>query len=319
MTTPTFPDRPPEAGAGRLAPAIQAIVGGDFSRSRLAAFSDLDRARASYLRHHWCEIPTTERHALLLALAELADESVEFTFGRVFRIALTDPDPIIRQLAIGDLWEDQGGDLPGIFVDMLRDDVSDDVRAAAADALSAAADAIIDGDPRGIDRETLIVLFDQIVHDPADSPIVRRRALGAIAAFGDDSRIAMAIRETLDEADQTLVAGAIYAMGRTAGARWIPDLIEFMHSEDAELRFEAARAAGLIGDADAVPELSQLVYDPDAEVRVAALEALGAIGGPAAIRVLREVERDDSFDEPDDVEEALDAALLTVDPLDRQS
>lgn len=319
MATPIFPDRQPESGAGRLAPAIQAIVGGDFSRSRLVAFSDLDRASASYLRQNWREIPTRERHALLLALAELADESVEFTFGRVFRIALTDPDPIIRQLAIRDLWEDQGSDLPGIFVDILRTDVSDDVRATAADALSAAADAIVDGDSRGIDRETLIVLFDQIVRNASDSPIVRRRALGAIAAFGDDLRIVTAIRQTLDEADQTLVAGAIYAMGRTASARWIPDLIEFMHSEDAELRFESARAAGLIGDADAVPELSQLVYDPDVEVRIAALDALGAIGGPAAIRVLREVESDESYDEPEDVEEALDAALLTVNPLDRQS
>ncbi len=319
MTTPTSPDRLPEAGAGRLAPTITAIVEGDFSRSRLAAFSDLDRARASYLRQHWHEIPTTERHALLLALAELADQSVEFTFDRVFRIALSDPDPVIRQLAIRDLWEDQGGDLPGIFVEILQNDVSADVRAAAADALSSAADALADGDSRGIDRETLIVLFDQIIHNASEPPIVRRRALGAVAVLGDDPRIAIAIRQTLDDADQTLVAGAIYAMGRTASARWIPDLIEFMHSEDAELRFEAARAAGFIGDADAVRELGELVYDQDAEVRAAALEALGAIGGPAAIRVLREAERDESYDDSEEIDDALDAALLTVNPLDRQS
>ncbi len=34
-----------------------------------------------------------------------------------------------------------------------------------------------------------------------------------------------------------------------------------MQSEDAELRFESARAAGLLADTDAVPELSELVYD----------------------------------------------------------
>ncbi|HET9661920.1 MAG TPA: HEAT repeat domain-containing protein [Thermomicrobiales bacterium] len=319
MTTPTSPDRLPDSGAGRLAPTIDAIVGGDFSRSRLAALSDLDRASVSALRQRWLEIPPTERHALLLALTELATESVEFNFNRVCRIALGDPDPVIRQLAIGDLWEDQGPDLPRLYIELLRNDPSDDVRAAAADALSPTTDAIAEGEPSDIDRNELIDLFSSIVEDPAESPLVRRRSLGAIAAFGDDPRIPKLIRLALDEDDQALVAGAIYAMGRTASERWIPELIDYLQSEDAELRFEAARASGFIGDEDVVRELADLVYDPDFEVRTAALEALGAIGGTAAIRVLRQVEEDEEFEESEIVDDALDAALLTVNPLERQS
>src|SRR3954471_17574056 len=125
MTTPTSPDRPPESEAGRLAPTIDAIVGGNFSRSRLAALSDLDRTRAETLRQRWLQIPGTERHALLLALAEIASESVEYNFDRVYRIALEDPDPVIRQLAVADLWEDEGRDLPRLFIDLLRNDPSD--------------------------------------------------------------------------------------------------------------------------------------------------------------------------------------------------
>jgi HEAT repeat protein len=68
-----------------------------------------------------------------------------------------------------------------------------------------------------------------------------------------------------------------------------------------------------------VPELAQLVYDPDAEVRAAALLALGAIGGAAAIRVLRQVEEDEEFEELAYVDDAIDAALLTVNPLERHS
>ncbi|MCO5221684.1 MAG: HEAT repeat domain-containing protein [Thermomicrobiales bacterium] len=319
MTTPTFPETLPSGESGPLAPTIAAIVGGDFSRSRLAALSDLDRERATYLRQHWLEIPSTERHALLLALAELSEESVEFNFNRVFRVALEDPDPVIRQLAIVDLWEDTGVDLPSIFVRMLRSDESDDVRAAAADALSAASDAIADGDAHLLDREDLIELFLELVEDPLESPLVRRRALGAVAAFAGDPRIPELIRLALDDDDQTVVAGAIYAMGRTSSARWVPELIEFMQSEDAELRFEAARASGLLGEADVVPELAELVYDPDSEVRSAALDALGSIGGPAAIRVLRQVEQDEDFDDTRLVDEALDAAFAAINPLERQS
>jgi HEAT repeat protein len=319
MTTPTSPDRLPEADAGRLAPTIDAIVGGDFSRSRLTLLSDLDRNRAAYLRQRWLEIPSIERHALMLAIAELADESLDFNFNRVYRIALGDPDPVIRQLAIGDLWEDEGKDLPPILVEMVRSDASDDVRAAAADALSPWADAIAAGESSVLDRKLLIDLFSEIVEDPAESPIVRRRALSTIAAFSDDSRITDLIRRALDDEDQTLVAGAIVAMGRTTNERWITELRDFMRSEDAELRFEAARAAGLIGDEDAVRDLADLVYDADVEVRVAALDALGSIGGPAALRILREAGQDEEFEELEIVDDALDAALLTVDPLERQS
>ena len=319
MTSPTFPDRPPEPVAGRIAPTISAIAGGDFSRSRLVALSDLDRVQTRMLARLWQDIPAVERHALLLALAGLAAESVDFDFNRVFRVALNDPDPVIRQLAIRDLWEDEHGDLPAIFMEMLRTDESDDVRAGAADALSATADALLDGKPLPIDREELIALCFGIAGDPSEPPIVLRRALGAIAVFDADPRVATLIRAALDDDDQTLVAGAIFAMGRTARATWIPVLTEFMKGEDAELRFEAARAAGSIGDQDAVPQLAELVHDPDAEVRTATLAALGDIGGAAAIRILREVEEDEEFEELADVDAALDAALLTVDPLERRS
>lgn len=319
MTTPISPEHLPEADSAIIAPTIDAIVGGDFSRSRLTALSDLDRARTAIVQRRWLDIPVTERHALLLALAELADESIEFNFNRVFRIALSDPDAVIRQLAIRDLWEDQGSDLPRLLIDIFRNDESDDVRAAAADALSTAADALLDGTAMQIDRTELADAFCEIAGDPTESPIVRRRALGAIAAFDDDPRVAALIRSTLEEDDQLLVAGAIYAMGRTASVKWIPELIEFMQSEDAELRFEAARAAGSIGDQDVVQELAKLVHDPDLEVRVAVLESLGLIGGAAAIRILREAESDDEFEELEIVDNALDAAQLTIDPLEWQS
>ena len=319
MTTPTSPELPPSSESGSLAPTIDAIVGGEFSRSRLAALSDLDRNRSAYLRTRWLDIPETERHALLLALAELSDDSLDFNFNRVYRIALEDPNPIIRQLAIGDLWEDEGGDLPPRYVRMLQTDPSDDVRAAAADALSSACEATADGDSAAIERETLIELFSNLIEDPAESPLVRRRCLGAIAAFGADPRITELIRLGLDDEDQTVVAGAVFAMGRTSNEKWLPELIEYLQSEDAELRYEAARAAGLLAESDVVPELAELIYDPDGEVRTAALAALGIIGGPAAIRALRQAEEDEDFEEAEIVDEALDAALLTVNPLDRQS
>src|SRR5690606_14158565 len=138
-------ETPPSAESGTLAPTIQAIVGGDYSRSRLAALSDLDRARVTDVRAHLLDIPDTERHGPMLALAELGDDSLEYTFSRVYRLALDDPNPVIRQLALVALCEDEGRDLPPAFVRLPRTAPSDAVRAAAADALSIPFDAIADG------------------------------------------------------------------------------------------------------------------------------------------------------------------------------
>ena len=161
MTTPTSPDRLPEVDAGRLAPTIDAIVEGDFSRSRLAALSDLNRSRAAYLRQHWLDIPPTERHALMLVLAELAGESVEFNFNRVFRVALEDPDPVIRQLAIGDLWEDEGEDLPSIFLNILRNDQLT-MSGPRQRMRYRYADAIAEGGSRVLDRESSSAFWPQL-------------------------------------------------------------------------------------------------------------------------------------------------------------
>lgn len=320
MTTPTSPDRQPKAGADAIALAIDAIAGGDFSRSRLAALSDLDRGQVAWLRGHWQQIPGNERHALVLALAEVADESLDYNFNRVLRVALDDPNPVVRQLAIVNLWEDEGSDLPDQYIRILRSDPSDDVRAAAADALAVFCDAAAEGESTAVDADEMIELFSSIIEDPTESPIVRRRSLGAVAAFSNDSRIDELIRLGMDDEDQAVVAGAVFAMGRTASPRWIPDILEYMQSEDAELRFEAARAAGLMGEVDAVPELGELVYDPDSEVRAAALQALGIIGGPAAVRILREVEQNEDYDQVIDIEDVLDAASTdNDDPFDRQA
>ena len=86
-------------------------------------------------------------------------------------------------------------------------------------------------------------------------------------------------------------------------------------SSDSKPRAQPASS----GDEDAVRDLADLVHDADVEVRAAAIEALGSIGGPAALRVLREVEHDEDFEDLEIVEDALDAALLTVNPLERRS
>jgi HEAT repeat protein len=104
-------------------------------------------------------------------------------------------------------------------------------------------------------------------------------------------------------------------MGRTASRRWLHLIEADFGNEDAELRYEAARAAGEIADPQVLQALAKLSEDEDIEVRQAAITAMGRIGGPAATRILRRLAETAAEPDQEAVEEALAESESFVDPL----
>ena len=77
-------------------------------------------------------------------------------------------------------------------------------------------------------------------------------------------------------------ASALLGMGRNMDQRWEPILLHEVQSDDAELRYEAARAIGEQGRPENAVVLLPLLEDDDVEVRLAAIWALGQLGGKVA-------------------------------------
>jgi HEAT repeat protein len=102
-------------------------------------------------------------------------------------------------------------------------------------------------------------------------------------------------------------------MGRSAELDWLPTIMEEMHSDDPEMRFEAATAAGTIAEEEAIGDLAELTQDDDAEVQEAAIASLGQIGGPEARDVLHSVAAASSDER---VLEAVSDALAEADFLE---
>jgi HEAT repeat protein len=287
-----------------LADAILAVSQGDLNHKVLAAFSDLDREKTGQLRRAWPILSAEHRSRLIRALDELAEESVAYNFGRVFRIALEDEDAGIRQLAIPALWEEESSDLLDVLFGMLGDP-SQDVRAEAARALGhfaiLAAGGELDGDAGERIYEALLRLATA-----SDQPqLVRRYALESLASFGGRTPIPDLIRAAYDDEDQSRRAGALFAMGRTLDARWLNVLLSELTADDPELRYEAARACGELGDNRAVEGLAPLTADPDVEVRLAAIASLGKIASPGSSRVLRRLAERASGNELQAIEDAI--------------
>ncbi len=314
MLTPTFPEQRPNTDP-TPADAIAAIGRGDFTPTDLIPLSDLRRADAAALARVWPSFAEADRERVVRTIAELAETNLQYVFGRALRVALTDASPVVRQLAIAALWEDDGLDLVPTLLDFVDGDESQDVRSEAAQGLGRFAElAAEDGlEPSIADRlrSTLVT----VAGDPGEPYLIRRRALESVAVFGEEPEIVELIRQAYDADDAGLRAGALYAMGRSLDSGWLEAVIHEFTSPDVEMRYEAARAAGELADDRAVPGLVQLASDEDIEVRQTAIGALGKIGGTSAVNALRRLAPRVAATDREAVEEALEEAVVSVDAL----
>jgi HEAT repeat protein len=305
--TPTSQDKLADQGQ-TLADALDAIGRGSFHASNLRALTDLSREQTAEVARRWNNFPEESRVRIVQELQELAEESVELSFTRVLHLALFDDSPRVRQVTIDALWEDLSSELRERLLHLAQSDSSQDVRAAAAQGLAKFADASLTDD-NGVEiRDEIWNRLYEIAKDQAEPYMVRRRALESVAVFGNRREVTALIRDAYDADDPGYHAGALYAMGRTLDPRWLDTLIMELESEDAEMRYEAARAAGEIGDVKAIPGLAVAATDEDSEVRNQAILALGRIGGRGAERVLRNLAESASPADQDAIAEALDVA-----------
>ncbi len=248
--------------------------------------SDLARERLPDFQAAWHALSASRRLELIGAMVEQAETNIHFNFHVVLRTLLGDPEARVRRLAVEGLWEDEKTNLIPSLVALLCDDPSVEVRATAAISLGRYVLLGVLGDireePAMLAQRALLEAWSRMgeVND------VRRRALESLA-YGNPSGLNEMIRNAYYDDDAAMRQSAVFAMGRTADARWSRYVLEELQNHEPAMRFEAAQAAGEMGLRAAVQLLIRCIDDTDASVRQAAVSALGKIGGPAAKRALQ--------------------------------
>ncbi len=257
-----------------------------FKPSILYGLSKLEPAEMQQLAVAWPNISPSRRRKLTRELVDIAETNFEVSFDAVFRWGLQDDDPEVRVASIEGLWENEEPALMTEFLNLLRDDASVPVRAAAALALGRFMLLCELGTlPDGLCRPVYDVLCS-IVRDQAETIELRRRALEALSYVGDE-QVAALLQSAYDHPDEHMRMSAIFGMGRSADPRWISTVMEGLYSVYPEVRYEAARACGELEARPAAARLAVLIEDPDREVQEAALWALGQVGGDEALRLLQ--------------------------------
>ena len=248
--------------------------------------SNLENTEVLDVQRTWVELPTDLRYQLAVRLVEMAEADFELDFGEAFRICLEDEDASVRAVAIEGLWEDEDVLLVPRLVQLLQQDDSAIVRAAAAESLGR---YILLGELNKMRSDHHLVAYDAVLaahQDRDEDPTVQRRALESLAYVENETVIRL-IQAAYNAADEKMRVSAVFAMGRSADSRWASLVQQELFSGNPELRFEAVRACGELQLRESVPELAGLVEDVDAEVQEAALWALGQIGGDQARQILQ--------------------------------
>ena len=302
-----------------LVDAFAAVRDGDLSQIWLARFSDLSREGVRTFRTEWPMLPESSRVDVLRRFDELSEERVDLNFRRALRVALEDSSPVVRQLAIAGLWEDDSGDLLERLRIVLRDDPSADVRSEAASALGrfsqrASTEAVPDDGGRTLRDE-----LTRVVRSSESSYAEQRRAIESLGPFAGEWDIAETVREAFESGDHGLQCSAIRAMGLSRESRWLPLILDELQSDEAELRFEAALAAGLLGSPDALPLLLDAARDEDPEVRHTAINAIGQIGGRGAVRALERLAEDAGEADLELIEAAIEEVGTLLEPFEQPS
>lgn len=305
--------------ARALSDAFEAVRSGDLSQTWLARFSDLSRDALRTFERGWRELPEQARVDVVRGMEQLSEERVDVNFGRALRVALDDPSPVVRQVAIAGLWEDESPDMLERLQRILRDDASPDVRSEAASALGRFSQS---ASVATMQDEAAVTLREELVRvtlSVGSSYAEQRRALESLGPFAAEPDVAAAIEDAFDSGDHGMQCSALRAMGLSRELRWLPVILAELQSDEPELRFEAARAAGLLGSADALPLLLDAARDEDAEVRHTAINAMGQIGGRGAERALERLAEDAGEADLELIEAAMEEVGTLLEPFEQPS
>jgi len=286
-----------------------------FPAKYLSRMSGLEGVELEQLVETWPQVAPLRRQRLLEDMESLTDGSFLVEFDEVFKLGLDDENPQVKQTAIRGLWENEEPAVGLKLIHILQNDPNPEVCAQAASGFGK---FIYLGELEEIDQ-TISNRMTQHLIDILSSnepESVRRRALESLG-FSSNPKVTELIEAAHNKQREDWTISALIAMGRSANTQWIPQIIENLSHEEAQVRIEAAQSAGLLGAQESVPHLLQRIDDPEEDVRLAAIWALSEVGGldsRAALEgLLKKSQDENEIDFLEDALENLDFNELNID------
>ena len=280
----------------------------------LLSLSALSSEESLRFESAWASAEKGRKLGIIGKLVELCEDNLELDFDSVFKISLEDATEEVRVQGIKGLWECEDRSIIRPLTDLLVDDPSSSVRAAAGMALARYAELAQDGKLLPSDGRRVLEALLAAINRKGQDTEVKRRAIEAAGHY-DTPEVDEIILEAYRSEDTKLRQSSIYSMGRSSNPQWLPRVLSEMENEHAGMRYEAAVACGLLGEESAAPNLIGLLQDDDLQIQLAGIRALGTVGGPLAREALQQCTRmgDEALEEA--ARESLADLVFDDDPL----
>lgn len=249
--------------------------------SRLTELSNLNSAELELFERSWVAIEPKRRRQIVYRLVELAEDNYTLNFDNILKYCLKDRDDEVQSKAIEGLWESEEASLIIPLINLLEQDSSEKVQAAASTALGKFAMLAEHKKLRSYYLSKIQEALLATIRDKNRPIEVRSRALEAVAPLSLP-QVKTVIIDAYQSHNFKLKVSSIYAMGKNCDPSWLSILLKELTSTNTEMRYEAACACGELEEEEAVPCLIKLINDPDVDVQMAAIQALGKIGGAKA-------------------------------------
>lgn len=267
-----------------------------FSPTYLHRFSDLNDFDAGNLKKTWPNIEKERKASLMEDLEELNNKDTLVCFDSISHVALDDSDPRVRACAINLLWECDDDKLIPKFIEIMKHDPDEVVRATAASALGMFIYlGELDEIPKKMLKKIESTLLDAM--NQKESSLVLRRVLEALG-YSSRPEVPGLIEKAYNMVDEQWQSSALFAMGRSADSRWERLILDRLDSE-GEIQFEAVRASGELeieAARDPLLEMLEKFDELDEDLRDAVIWSLSKIGGDEVSDVLEKI-LDDTEDE----------------------
>lgn len=251
------------------------------------SFSDISPENLKKLQKIWLDVHVDLRRELLLKMGESQENDTLLDFSDVARMALDDPDELVREKAVRLLWDMPDKRLADRLINIMKTDAAVPVRAAAATALGMYVyEGEMDELPETVLSKVVIALLE--VEKGADDINVRRHALEALG-FSSLDEVNGLIQAAFESDQRYWQISALFAMGRSADdARWETHVLSMLDHADDEIQFQAIQAAGELGLKKARGILLEKVetYIEDDDIWSAAIWSLSQIGGDDVREIL---------------------------------
>jgi hypothetical protein len=280
----------------------------------LYRLSDLEGDDLETVIEIWARVPLWRRQALMDDLQTLAEADTTLSFEAMGRLALNDPDPVVRFGGVNVIIasESESNDLIPIFLQLAEIDSDTSVRTASVTAL---AQFVYLSEMDQIPEKTRFDLENRLLNIAQTEPIVeiRRQALESLG-FSSREEVNELILSALDTKDPAWIASALVATGRSADDSWDKIVLANLEHKNDFVRLEAVRAAGELSLVQARNQLIKSLDDTDEDVRLASIWSLSQIGGQGISELLaQQLNLAQDENETGFIEQALDNLAFNSD------